>query len=67
MLSSKVAHGSSMEYFIRFGDSTVIPDFIGTDQEAELLATDIVTGCEHIYFSLGIINHYMLSRPDLRI
>jgi hypothetical protein len=64
--SSMALHGSTMEQFILFGDSSVSPRLGAIKQSDETLFKSIVADCNQIFVLLGAIDHFYLKKPELR-
>ncbi len=56
--SSMALHGSTMEQFILFGDSSVSPRLEAIKQSDETLFKSIVADCNQIFVLLGAIDHF---------
>lgn len=64
---SMALHGSTMEQFILFEDSSVSPrnETIKHNND-ETLFQSIIADCNQIFVLLGSIDHFYLKRPELR-
>jgi hypothetical protein len=64
--SSMLLHGSTMEKFIVIGDSFLAPKLQTDASEAESTFVKVISDCNSLFFKLGLINHFVLKRPELR-
>lgn len=63
---SMILHGSTMEHFISIGTSALGPNIKADDVELKNEFEDIISDCEYLFFSLAAIEHYYLSKKQLR-
>jgi hypothetical protein len=60
---SMVLHGSSMKEFIIIGTQGLGPKIGNDESEAERLFSSIISSCKSIFFSLAVMNHFVLNKP----
>jgi hypothetical protein len=66
-LNSMILHGSTMEQFLIFSDTSISPrDFLG-DLESDGLFENIIKDCNKIFSFLAFFNQKALHRPELRV
>jgi len=65
-IGSMILHGSTMGQFIMIGTSGLGPKIGTDDSDVEGAFGDIVSKCNHIFFLLSAIDHFVLKRRELR-
>jgi hypothetical protein len=66
-VSSMGLHGSTMEQFILIGDSVVAPKLQMDNKADETLFEGVISDCNYLFVLLGMINHFVLKKAELRI
>lgn len=65
--SSMGLHGSTMEQFLRIGDSEVSLKLQMDNEAREMLFDEVISECRLLFVLLGAINHFVLKNAELRI
>ena len=65
-VGSMLLHGATMEQFVTIGDSALAPKIQPDDSNAEKVFDEVIDDCNRIFFWLGVIDHFVLKRAELR-
>lgn len=64
--SSMILHGSTMEHFMMIEDSFVAPKLSFEESKTDAYFDLIMTDCNMIFLYLGMLDHFVLSKTELR-
>jgi hypothetical protein len=59
-------HGSTIDQFLIIGNSIVAPKVQVAEQGDEDLLSAVVSYCNRLFVLLGVIDHFILKKPELR-